>query len=78
MSERSDIQRELEKNRFDRVACEIELENAKKNTANELLKDIENYQISNFITPQKIKKPFKMRLKQKLKRFFNNIINTLS
>lgn len=73
-----DVARELERNKYDKVACEIELENAKKNVAKELLNDINQYDIAQFIRPQKFKKPLKVRLKQKIKRFFNNIINTLS
>ena len=73
-----DVARELERNKYDKVACEVELENAKKNVAKELLNDINQYDIAQFIRPQKFKKPLKVRLKQKIKRFFNNIINTLS
>ena len=73
-----EITRELEKNQYDKVACEVELENAKKNTAKELLEDISRYEISRFIKPQRIKKPLKMRVKQKLKKFFSGILNTLT
>ena len=73
-----EVARELERNKYDKVACEIELENAKKNVAKEILDNVNQYDISQFIRPQKIKKPLKVRIKQKLRRFFNNIVNTLS
>lgn len=73
-----EVARELERNKFDKVACEVELENAKKNVAKEILNDVSQYDIAQFVRPQKFKKPLRVRIKQKLKRFFGGIIDTLA
>lgn len=73
------INRELEKNRNDKIAGEAELDVAKKRFAEEMLNNNSIYNIKSALNykPQKYKKPLRMRLKRRIKRFFLNIIEVL-
>lgn len=66
MTEEAQIQKELAKNQMDKIVSEVELENAKKLYAEELLRESELYDIAKHLSasPQKYKKSLHMKMKQ--------------
>ena len=71
------LSKEFEKNRIDKIVAETETENAKQRFAEEInLYRIDFFQQYN--KPIKLKKPWKMRFKEAIKRFFNRIYNVFS
>lgn len=78
MENKFDLINELHKNNVDRLIAEEELNNYKKKFANELINGGVGNEINanvkiNSNKPQKLKKPFKLRMKEKFELFKNKL-----
>lgn len=73
----SEILKELEINRNDKIAVETQVENYKKSFANELVNGGLGTEMSMGLklnhTPLKLKKPLKLRFKEKMNNFKNKL-----
>lgn len=76
MTEEAQIQKELARNKMDKIVSEVELENSKNAYAEELLRDSEIYDIAKHISskPRKMKKPLRLKMKQWRDGFKNRIL----